>query len=298
MEQLIYDNTVSDRFFSIEHDQTGLSQYEVNLLMQQLMSSIDLHKLASVFFQQLQKKLKLHAIKLQFASGSLTLGDADKSCNIKTLEFSNQRHTFASAQYYFNHVLSINESDLLNQLHHYFTHPLMHALEYSKLKQLAMKDHLTGLGNRANYQETIHRLISQANRRANRDNVDFGLLILDLDNFKQVNDRYGHQEGDKVLIAMAEVLMQTLRDTDYAFRFGGDEFCCILPGSNEEINNAIAHRILYTTSQHNTLSQFDVSCSIGSAVYNYTDCEKSLFDRADKALYDAKNAGRSCIKAA
>ena len=298
MEQLIYDNSVSDGFFSIEHEQTGLSQYEVNLLMQQFMSSIDLHKLASVFFQQLQKKLKLSAVKLKFASGSLTLGEAENSCNIKTLEFSSHRQIFATAEYTFTHVLSINESDLLSQLHHYFTQPLKHALDFSKLKQLAMKDHLTGLGNRASYQETIHRLLSQANRNANREPVEFGMLILDLDNFKQVNDNFGHQEGDKVLMAMAEVLQQTLRDTDYAFRFGGDEFCCVLPGSNESVNNAIAHRILYSTSQNKILSQLDVTCSIGSAVYEYSDCEKSLFERADKALYDAKNAGRCCIKAA
>lgn len=298
MEQLIYDNTVSDGFFSIEHDQTGLSQYEVNQLMQQFMSSIELHKLASVFFQQLQKKLKLSAIKLQFASGSLTLGEAENSCNIKTLEFANQRKIFATAQYSFSHVLSINESDILNQLHHYFTHPLRHALEYYRLKQMATKDHLTGLGNRASYQETIHRMISQANRMANRESVDFGLLILDLDNFKQVNDTYGHQEGDKVLIAMADVLQQTLRETDYAFRFGGDEFCCLLPGSQEGINNAIAHRILYSTAQNKVLSQYNVSCSIGHSNYVYSDCETSIFERADRALYDAKNAGRSCIKAA
>ena len=119
-------------------------------------------------------------------------------------------------------MLSINESDILNQLHQLFTHTfkarpgVLH-----RFKQMATKDHLTGLGNRASYQEAIHRMISQANRRANKENVDFGLLILDLDNFKQVNDTFGHQEGDKVLIAMADVLQQTLRDTDYAFRFGG-----------------------------------------------------------------------------
>lgn len=298
MEQLIYDNTVSDGFFSIEHEQAALTPFEANQLMHQFMSSIDLHKLASVYFQQLQKRLNLSAIKLQFTSGSLTLGEAENSCNIKTLDFTNQRQVFATAQYSFEHVLTINQSDVLNQLHKYFMHPLKHALEYYKLKQMATKDHLTGLSNRACYQETIHRMIGQSNRQPSDDSASFGLLILDLDNFKQVNDTYGHQEGDKVLMAMAEVLQQSLRDTDYAFRFGGDEFCCILPGSQEGENDVIAQRILHNTKSNKILSTYSVSCSIGSANYKASDCERSIFERADKALYEAKNAGRSCIIAA
>lgn len=294
MEQLIYDNTISDGFFNLEKPQNGLTHDEINHVMQEFMSSIDLHKLASLFFKQLQIKLNLNALKIQFSAGTLTLGDDDKSRNIKTLDFSSQHRVFATVSYSFSRVLSIRESTILQELHRYFKHPLQNALEHYSLKQLAMKDHLTSLGNRSSYHETLHRLVSQANRHG----TDFGLLVIDMDKFKKVNDTCGHQEGDNVLIAVASVLIDCLRDTDFAFRFGGDEFCCLLPGSNEENNQIVAQRIQLAMAKHNCLAKHGVSCSIGSANYRATDSESSLFERADNALYSAKEAGRSCIIAA
>lgn len=294
LEQLIYDNTISEGFFSLDKPENGLTFDETNHVMQQLMSSIDLHKLSSLFFQQLQNKLNLTALRIQFTSGSLTLGDAEKSCNIKTLDFSSQHHVFATISYSFSRVLSMREANILQELHRYFKYPLKNALEHHDLKQLAMKDHLTALGNRANYHETIRRLISQAHRQG----VGFGLLVIDMDKFKQVNDNFGHQEGDKVLIAMATVLAESLRDTDFAFRFGGDEFCCLLPGNVEENNQIVAQRIQNAMSNHPCLNKHGISCSIGSANYLATDTDLSLFQRADNALYAAKEAGKNCIIAA
>lgn len=294
MEQLTYPVTSFESVFTLEDTPSELSQYDVNRFIQQLLSTIDIHKLASLYFQHLQQKLGLEAIRLQFSTGSLTLGDTDKTCNIKTLDFADNLKSFASAHYSFKQVLSISQKNALNELHGYFCSPLKNALDYYQLKQLAMKDHLTALGNRANYQETLMRLVSDAKRTDN----SFGLLVIDLDNFKQVNDLHGHQEGDSVLQSMADILTQTLRDTDYAFRFGGDEFCCLLPGSGEQQNNLVARRILNAVARHALMTRFNVSCSIGSTTYQTDDTSVTLFSRADQALYAAKNAGRSCIKAA
>lgn len=294
LEQLIYDTTVSDGFFSLEKPDNNLTQEEVTRVMQELMSSIDLHKLSSLFFQQLQSKVSISALKVQFASGCLTLGDVEDSCNIKTLEFTSNHQVFATLSYVFDRVLNMRDMGILVELHRHFKFPLKNALEHHTLKQLAMKDHLTSLGNRSNYHETLHRLISLANRQG----TDFGLLVIDMDKFKQVNDTYGHQEGDKVLMAMAAVLQQSVRDTDHAFRFGGDEFCCLLAGSNEHNNHTVAKRIQDAMAKHGCLAKHGISCSIGSANYQATDTEQSLFDRADTALYAAKDAGRSCFIAA
>lgn len=294
MEQLIYDTTVTDNFFSLESTESSLTQHEINHVMHQLMSSIDIHKLASLFYQQLKNKLNLRAVKIQHNLGILTLGDADSSCNVKTIEFTQERQSFATISYFFTGVLSVRETSILNELHRHFRSPLYNALEFQKVKQMAMKDHLTSLGNRANFQETLHRLFSNAKRHERA----FGLLVIDMDKFKQVNDRYGHQEGDNVLIAMAEVLQQSLRDTDYAFRFGGDEFCCLLQQSKDHDNERVANRIQASMTRHPILAKHSISCSIGSANYRLDDTEQSIFSRADQALYGAKNAGRSCFQAA
>lgn len=294
LEQLLYDTSMSDGFFNVEPVEPELDHSELNELMQQLMSSIDLRKLAAVYFKQLQQKLNLCSIKIQFQTGSLTLGDVENSCNIKTLDLVAQHQVFASLEYCFSRVLSLREHQTLLAMHRQFKHPLKNALEFDKLKQMAMKDHLTALGNRASYQETMQRLVGLARRKQET----FGMLMLDLDKFKAVNDSFGHQEGDKVLVTVAEILRNSLRETDYAFRFGGDEFCCLLPGSCAEHNRQIAERIQRAIASEALLQKHGVSASIGSANYNADDTEHALFLRADKALYAAKQAGRCCIKAA
>ncbi len=290
----LYDNTASQSFVNLEAPQSGLSQTETHAILQQLMSSIDLHKLASLYYGQLKQRLNLQALSIRFSTGCLTIGEMAQASNVKSLELMSQHQPIATLQYGFNGVLTLRESAILNELHRLAKYPLKHALEHLQIKQLAMKDHLTSLGNRANYEETVGRLISQFNRNGE----NFGLLVIDMDNFKQVNDKFGHQEGDNVLIAAAECLTQSLRDTDFAFRFGGDEFCCLLPTSNEDNNGMIAQRIQRQFSQHPLLVRHGVSCSIGCTVFGDKDSPNSLFERADQALYSAKQNGRSCCIAA
>ncbi|WP_085949182.1 GGDEF domain-containing protein [Aliiglaciecola lipolytica] len=291
----LYDTALNDsNLFSTDPYKGGLSQHESHQVMQQLASSIDLHKLSSVFYRQLKAKLNLDALTINFSDGLVSLGEAASSNNIKTLDQVNQHTIFATLVYSFSKVLSLREAAILNELHRLFKYPLKNALEFHSIKQLALKDHLTSLGNRAHYQESVARLLSQAKRNGE----GFGLLVIDMDKFKNINDTYGHQEGDKVLMATADVLRQSLRDTDYAFRFGGDEFCCLLPGGDSATNGLIAKRIQRLMTECSILAKHHISCSIGSAVYQFSDCENSIFNRADKALYIAKQNGKNCYNAA
>lgn len=296
MEQIsqLYDDTITDNLFTSDPAHVGMKQRESHVVMQQLASSIDLHKLASVYYSLLKSKLNIDAVTIQFPTGLLTIGEIEQNGTAKTLDQSLNRRVFATLVYSFSKVLSMREQAILLDLHRLFKFPLNNALEHHNIKQLALKDHLTSLGNRANYQETLQRLISHAHRSGE----GFGLLVIDMDKFKLVNDTYGHQEGDKVLMAVAEVLRTSLRDTDYAFRFGGDEFCCLLPTSQIEINSKIANRIQLLMADDPILSRHGVSCSIGSTVYLANDSEQDIFNRADSALYQAKHSGRACYKAA
>jgi diguanylate cyclase (GGDEF)-like protein len=119
-----------------------------------------------------------------------------------------------------------------------------------------------------------------------------------MDNFKQVNDAHGHQEGDKVLVAFANTILQSLRESDFAFRFGGDEFCCLLPEANNQTNNLISERVHHAIGSNLILQQHKISCSIGSTTYRQNDSHIGLFSRADEALYAAKQAGKNCIRTA
>lgn len=296
MDQFIplYDSTSAESFVNLQPPKQGLSQTETQQIMQQLVSSIDLHKLSSMYFSQLKNKLDLMSLSIKFCSGSLTIGEMEKASNVKTQELAAKHRSVAQITYGFDSILSLPETTILEQLQRLVKYPLIHALEHYKLKQLAMKDHLTSLGNRGSYEENVARMISHTKRT----NEAFGLLVIDLDNFKQVNDKFGHSEGDKVLMAASDALTQSLRDTDFAFRFGGDEFCCLLPNSQAGINALIAKRIQKQFDQHPLLQRHRVSCSIGCTVFSGEDSQHSLFERADRALYLAKQSGRSCCKAA
>ena len=300
MEQLtqLYDANIGEPYFSIEesnHDKKqGLTQSQLNNFILKLLTTIDLPKLTDLYFQQLQNTLPLTKLKIQFEDNRVTFGQSAKNSHLKTLNCMQMGNAVAVMDYSFTQPLSLRDWQILQQMHVNFCNPFKNALEHHKIKQFAMKDFLTSLGNRASYDETMIRLSSQSHR----NHQPFGLLVLDMDNFKQVNDIHGHQEGDKVLMACADTILHSLRESDFAFRFGGDEFCCLLPDADNQTNSLIAERIHSAIKSHPLLQQHNISCSIGSATYQEDDSQIGIFSRADEALYSAKQAGKNCIRAA
>ncbi|WP_339723623.1 GGDEF domain-containing protein [uncultured Paraglaciecola sp.] len=298
LEQLtqLYNTNVGEPYFSLEelnHDKKqGLTQSQLNNFILKLLTTIDLPKLSELYFQQLQNTLPLSELKIQFEDDSVTFGQRVQPSHLKTLNCMQLGTAVAVMDYCFTQPLSIRDWQILQQMHVNFCNPFKNALEHHKIKQFAMKDFLTSLGNRASYDETMIRLASQSQR----SHQPFGLLILDMDNFKQVNDIHGHQVGDKVLMACADTIVHSLRESDFAFRFGGDEFCCLLPEADTRTNNLIAERIRSAFELHPLLQLHHISCSIGSATYGEDDSQIGIFSRADEALYTAKQAGKNCIR--
>jgi diguanylate cyclase (GGDEF)-like protein len=300
LEQLtqLYDANVGEPYFSLEesnHDQKqGLTQSQLNNFILKLLTTIDLSKLTELYFQQLQNTLPLSELKIQFEDNRVTFGQGVKNSHLKTLKCMQMGSVVAVMDYSLTQPLSLRDWQILQQMHVNFCNPFKNALEHHKIKQFAMKDFLTSLGNRASFDDTMIRLANQSQRR----HQPFGLLVLDMDNFKQVNDIHGHQEGDKVLMACADTILHCLRESDFAFRFGGDEFCCLLPEADTQTNNLIAERIRSAIESQPLLQQHKISCSIGSATYQEDDSQIGIFSRADEALYAAKQAGKNCIRAA
>ncbi len=158
------------------------------------------------------------------------------------------------------------------------------------LKRLSVRDGLTDLYNRRFFDHKLKEEVV----RARRQKYPLYLLLLDIDKFKEVNDQEGHQEGDKVLVSLADTLKHSTRDhVDMLFRFGGDEFAVIIPYAEEDQAVAIAERIRGNFSKNVPLA---VTLSMGLAKLDQAqeDTEKAikkLFSEADKALYSAKKAG-------
>ncbi len=277
---------------------TMLTNSESSNIMRRMLQTIELEELAKTYFELLSTKLPCTSIKIRFAEQTLSFGNsAHNARSMKiTLDYGDPLGARQHAQlsYIFSQVLSPLQRKLLSELHSIYAMGLKHALEYYRIRQLATKDMLTGLCNRSHFNDSLHKLISMSLRNEH----SFGLLVLDLDNFKQVNDRHGHQHGDEVLIQFASLLTGSLRDSDHAFRFGGDEFCCLLLDSDQKANEQVARRIQKSTAEHPLFKQHEVSTSVGATTFLDTDTQQTLFKRADMALYDAKNAGKNLFKAA
>ncbi len=163
------------------------------------------------------------------------------------------------------------------------------------LARLAFTDPLTSLPNREAFKNKLVGTIEYAKRYQN----SFGVLFIDLDHFKEVNDSQGHEAGDKLLVMVAERLKENTRVVDVVSRLGGDEFTVLVPGSVTESGLAVmASQIIKSLSEAYEVggSEFIIGCSIGIAIYPRDGSNtEQLLKHADAAMYHAKEAGRGCF---
>jgi diguanylate cyclase (GGDEF)-like protein/PAS domain S-box-containing protein len=167
------------------------------------------------------------------------------------------------------------------------------------LRSRSVRDPLTTLFNRRYLEETLTRELSNSQR----NNQNLGIIMLDIDHFKQYNDTHGHDAGDFVLQEMAELLRSKLRLGDIACRYGGEELIMVMPGATKQITANRAELMRAAIAQHEFIYKGkpldSVTASFGVSNYpaDGESCE-SLIKSADEALYDAKAAGRNCVKLA
>ena len=173
------------------------------------------------------------------------------------------------------------------------------ALENVRLHRIverqASTDGLTELSNRRQFEEVLDVEI----QRAERFGGSLALIVADLDDFKQINDRYGHQAGDEVLRAFADVLRETAREVDLPARYGGEEFAILLPQTDATGARRLAERLRRNLSSKpistNAGGLIAVTASFGVAAYPDAPSAAALFAAADDALYKAKAAGKNCV---
>lgn len=169
----------------------------------------------------------------------------------------------------------------------------------SLLLELSQTDPLTQLFNRRHLMHVLETELI----RSRRSEKNCSLILADIDHFKSVNDRYGHQKGDEILVCVAELLKDQLRPYDLAARYGGEEFCMILPETSLEEALDVAERIRIKTENlrfDSSSEDFVLTMSFGVASYSGGTEEDldDLISHADKALYKAKKDGRNLVLAA
>ena len=160
------------------------------------------------------------------------------------------------------------------------------------LEGVAFVDPLTGAWNRRSFERSADLEMN----RAHRYHYPLSFMMIDIDHFKKVNDKYGHPVGDSVLVELVDLLQRESRETDFLARWGGEEFVLTAPYASAEEAVAIAERVRQNVSRHEFVNVGSVTVSIGVAEYSSGDSLESVLSRADKALYAAKRAGRNRVR--
>ena len=196
--------------------------------------------------------------------------------------------------------LSKRDIDYLEQLTHQAAATINRANTYSTILQYATLDALTNLNNRRQFETRLGQEIAIAKRQDN----PLCAMMIDIDFFKGVNDKYGHAAGDEVLRTVACIIKDALRESDIPARYGGEEFAVLLPFTKLEEAQLVGERLRakvestkITINQDNPDKQdINVTISMGLAEYDKIESGEALFERADKALYEAKAGGRNQVK--
>jgi diguanylate cyclase (GGDEF)-like protein len=191
------------------------------------------------------------------------------------------------------HELSFKEIDLINHSLEILAECLRRGLAYEELFERASNDPLTGLSNRRVFEDRIYSMVDSAKRHHH----PLSMISMDLDKFKMINDNLGHQSGDEVLKAVAQVLKQAVRSSDLLVRMGGDEFLLIL--DNTELANAriLAERLCVAVDKLNIWADAEtkLGISIGLSQLKLEESLNQWLERTDDILYLAKAEGRSRV---
>ncbi|MBN2815059.1 MAG: GGDEF domain-containing protein [Campylobacterales bacterium] len=164
---------------------------------------------------------------------------------------------------------------------------------YRNLEYLNSTDELTNIFNRRKIQETLTLELE----RAKRYNADLGLILFDIDNFKQINDSVGHNGGDRVLVKLTQTIQKSLRNSDFFGRWGGEEFLVVIPEITKSEAKHLAEKIREIVTQMGCSVVDNLSCSFGVSILNKEqDTLDTLIERAHRAMYKAKELGKNRVE--
>lgn len=285
-----------------KHDQPARKQYNRELEQQArldlaltLQMSLDVDWMLNKFMEHIHAYFLFDGFAYQCAQPAVQVESARQKGHSCSYQLQIEKMDLGKLEVYRGRKFVESELMLLENLLSILVYPLRNALQYKKARLLAHSDALTGIRNRSTFEESFERELHLAQRHQQ----DITLLVIDIDHFKQVNDQHGHAVGDELLIAVANRIQASIRTTDMLFRYGGEEFVAVLTNSDCEASYDIAERILQSVREIElqTGSQtLGVTVSIGLACRDTQDDRHSLFNRADKAMYAAKHAGRDQIQ--
>ena len=208
-------------------------------LLEKLQQSLELETLLEIFFDEMQKILPLDGLSFTHEIAGIDISVANPAEHLFRYNLVAAKEMVGELTISRNQPFANQEINLVRQHLDTLVFPLRNALSYREAVSASLKDPLTGAGNRIALTSALHREIELSKRYRQ----SMAVLMLDMDNFKNINDMFGHNQGDEVLINVAETMFEDLRGSDSIFRYGGEEFVVLLSNTNLEWAIHIAERL-------------------------------------------------------
>lgn len=262
-----------------------------------LQTTLELEQLARLFSREVSATVPHSSINYRDQGHDIDLTVGRNARYTRTFRLIVEKQELGQLSFSRGKPFTQKETALLEFLLSSLVYPLRNALRYKNAFHASMTDPLTGVYNRNVMEATLRRETCLARRHKTR----LSLVILDIDGLKSINDEYGHETGDNLIKAVADCVLQSLRESDILSRFGGDEFAILLSSTTRRGAIVLAEHIRKNVEgivcmfgKHAIMA----TVSMGVASLSSKDSDKTLFSRTDAALYRAKRAGRNCVKVA
>ena len=271
-----------------------ISTEELLKVMQVLQTTLDINFLIENFSKELQSITSHNYLNYKNIDQNINIKIGDQTANKVVIELDLDKRKLGKLVISRKTEFSDNEKETINRLAILLLFPINNILNYRQAIANANIDPITKLNNRM----LFNKILEQEIDFAQRYNQKLLMMMIDLDNFKKINDEYGHIVGDIMLKNVSGFLKKFMRRSDLVFRYGGDEFCIILRNTTLNGANELANRIrksinneIFTCGDH----EIKITVSIGLVKIHEEDDSIKFIERADRLLYEAKEIGRNNV---
>lgn len=278
-------------------DRSNAFMQELRLRIANLLqTTLDDAEIFRYFYQEIQSAVAVDGLTYRHSIAAVQLREGRRGQHRATYRLSTQDSYLGDIEFSRRQRFTEQELAKLESLLDLFVYPIRNALRYQDALRSALTDPLTGAGNRLALGNAMKREIELC-RRYDRT---MSILMVDIDCFKNINDLYGHNVGDQVLIKVAEVIRNSLRDADSVYRMGGEEFLTLMSATPHSEACMIANRLRQNLQNHTETSESTpgVTASIGVCEFHPEMSMDDFVNAADKAMYRAKKQGRNQVCAA
>ncbi|WP_432468088.1 GGDEF domain-containing protein [Agarivorans sp. Z349TD_8] len=287
--QLAQNEVVSHGKVSHFPNDAKLNPIQKLSIIDSLQESLQLEELLQNFAAMATRFVNFSALRLVSDDIQQQVSLFEGQRYYRSFSLNHKQNSLAIATFTRDTPFQQGEISKLRQLVQLLQLPLKHALQINRLQERVRNDYLTGIGNRAHFDESLNTSIKQQTRQNQQQDAGLVLMLLDLNKFKEINDTLGHPVGDQVLISFAQVLQSVIRSGDQAFRIGGDEFAMLLRPATEQSARMVINRLNQELQNTPLLAQYNVSASIGVSSWTPGLDSKQLIQQADTQLYADKS---------